>query len=40
MEKNPLVNWTDLPAFDKIEVEHMEPAIKDVISRSEKAIQN
>ena len=38
MKKNPLVDWTDLPEFDKIEVEHMEPAIKDVISRSEKAI--
>ena len=38
MENNPLVDWTDLPEFDKIQVEHMEPAINDVISRSEKAI--
>jgi len=38
MENNPLVHWTELPAFDKIEVKHFEPAVKDVIGRSEKAL--
>lgn len=39
MKNNPLLSWTELPPFDQIKVEHMEPALTDVIDRSEKALQ-
>ena len=36
--ENPLLNWTDLPPFDRIEIEHIQPAVKTLIERSEEAL--
>ncbi|SVE27427.1 uncharacterized protein METZ01_LOCUS480281, partial [marine metagenome] len=36
--ENPLLNWTNLPPFDRIEIEHITPAIKTLIKRSEETL--
>ncbi|MEE2711028.1 MAG: M3 family metallopeptidase [Gemmatimonadota bacterium] len=36
--ENPLLNWTNLPPFDRIEVEHIKPAVKTLIERSEETL--
>lgn len=39
-ETNPLLNWTDLPAYDQITAAHVEPAIKALLARSEKIVSD
>lgn len=38
MESNPLLNWDDLPSFDQIEIGHIEPGIRAVLERCERAV--
>ena len=38
MQSNPLLDWEDLPAFDQIEIQHIEPGIRSVLERCEQAL--
>ena len=38
MENNPLLNWEDLPPFDRIETHHIEPGIRTLIEDCEQAV--
>ena len=38
MEKNPLLNWDDLPPFDQIETHHIEPGIRAMLEDCERAV--
>ena len=35
---NPLLDWTILPPFDQIKIQHFEPAVESLIEQSEKAL--
>ncbi|MBM3263925.1 MAG: M3 family metallopeptidase [candidate division Zixibacteria bacterium] len=35
---NPLIDWTDIPVFDRIDVSHIEPAVRAVLDRSERRL--
>jgi len=38
MENNPLLNWEDLPPFDRIETHHIEPGIRVLLEDCEQAV--
>lgn len=38
MENNPLLNWDDLPPFDRIETRHIEPGIRALLEGCEEAV--
>lgn len=38
MENNPLLNWDDLPPFDRIETQHIEPGIRELLEGCEAAV--
>ncbi len=38
MENNPLLNWDDLPPFDQIETQHIEPGIRMMLDRCEQEL--
>ncbi len=38
MDKNPLLNWDDLPPFDRIETHHIEPGIRAILETCEQAV--
>ena len=38
MENNPLLNWEDLPPFDRIETHHIEPGIRALLEDCEQAV--
>ena len=38
MENNPLLNWEDLPSFDRIETRHIEPGIRALLEGCEQAV--
>ncbi len=38
MENNPLLNWDDLPPFDRIETDHIEPGIRILLEDCEQAV--
>ena len=38
MENNPLLNWDDLPPFDRIETHHIEPGIRAMLERCEQDV--
>lgn len=38
MEYNPLLNWDDLPPFDRIETQHIEPGIRTLLEGCEQAV--
>lgn len=38
MENNPLLNWDDLPPFDRIETHHIEPGIRALLKGCEQAL--
>ena len=38
MDKNPLLDWDDLPPFDQIETQHIEPGIRAMLDACEQAV--
>ncbi len=38
MDKNPLLDWDDLPPFDQIETHHIEPGIRAMLDACEQAV--
>ena len=36
--ENPLLEWTETPPFEKIDIQHIEPAVQTILARSEQAL--